>query len=83
MDEFTTDSIFTKTFAGPSSFKPIILNLDLKLLIFSINILKAIIFYPKVDDSMVFCFFENHDMGAIIASIKIPVCDLRVTLFPV
>jgi hypothetical protein len=37
---------------------------------------------PKVEDSTVFCFFENQDMGALLMYISMPVCNRHVSLSP-
>ena len=36
----------------------------------------------KVDDSTVFWRFEKKTMGALFTKMRIPVCDLLVTLHP-
>ena len=73
IDDFTTDSLSTHTFALSGIGTPIIRNLYCKLIIFSTVILNATNSEPNVDISTVFCRFENQEMGAMFTKIKIPV----------
>jgi hypothetical protein len=61
----TTLSLSPSIFVGPSIGIPNILNLYLSALIRSVANLIATNSDPNVDDSHMFCFFENQSIGAL------------------
>jgi hypothetical protein len=69
-------------FVGPSSGIPNIRSLYLNASTNSTAILAAIKSKPKVEDSTVFCHFENQRIGAVLQKIMIPVWERCVTRLP-
>ena len=83
MDAFlNTASLLQKTLARLSIGIPNIRSLCHKDTICSVAILRATNSDPNVEDSTVFWRLENHDTGALLTYMIIPVCDLRVILSP-
>lgn len=79
-EELMMDSLSPKTFTGPSIGMPNHRNLYHSASNISTAVFIAINSLPNVDDSTVFCRLLYHEIGALLMNIKIPVCDLLVTL---
>ena len=76
-----TASLSQNTFVGPSIGIPNMRSLEHTTLMCSTAVLMVINLLPNVLVSTVFCHLLYQTIGAQFKNMRIPVCDLHVTVF--